>query len=319
MSENIANKTSITPSATPEYRCERCGDRKSTKSNLLQHLRKQKPCKTTFSVRSREEVINDILAPPLYEQNGDNKYACDYCNKALASAPSKCQHKKICPRRPEMMMQTMIRNLQEELNKSKNDIIDLRNQLTQSGVTNINNTTIHNQQNNIVIVNNYGSEIVPQLTPEFLNNCLLNPSKGLPSLIEKIHYNPELPENHNIRHKSTKQNLFQKCIDSNWHDCDASNTLDDLIKKGYRILSSFFSEHIATDPSYGEDEMKMMMYEKFRFLGDKKSLEYSAVKRDLRLLVKDKTIYLLASFDTHINSEEIQEIQDEIEGAFSSE
>jgi hypothetical protein len=316
MTEQATNTTTT----VTNYKCERCGDVKSTKSNLLQHLRKQKPCKTTYSTKSREDIIDELRAPPLYEMNVENMFACEYCNKALASAPSKCQHKRICPRRPEMMMQTMIRHLQEELNKSKSDIIDLRNQLTQSVVTNINNnTTIQNQQNNIIIVNNYGNEAVPQFTPEFLNNCLLNPSKGLPSLIEKIHYNPDLPENHNLRHKSTKSNLFQKRIDSDWHDCDASNTLDDLIKKGYRILSSFFSEHVANDPSYGEDEMKMMMYERFRFLGDKKSLEYSAVKRDLRLLVKDKTIYLLASFDTHINSAEIQELQHEIVGAFSSE
>lgn len=320
--DNVVNATANHTHTS--YSCERCGTPKSTKSNLLQHLRKRKPCNTSFSNRNREVIIAELLAPPVYEHNIEHKFACEYCHKALANAPSKCQHKKTCPLRPEMVMSNMIKKLQDELNQTKNDINNLRNQITLgvgAHTSNINTTTIQNQQNNSIniVVNNYGSEKIPTLTPEFLNNCLLNPKKGLPSLIEKIHYNPELPENHNLRHKSTKRNIFQKLIDSNWHDCDASNTLDDLIRKGYRILSTFFSEHIACDPSFGEDELKVMMYEKFRFLGDKKSLEYSAVKRDLRLLVKDKTVYLLASMDTQMNPAEIQEIQNELEGALSSD
>lgn len=306
--------------ADKKYKCERCGHPTSTKSNLLQHLRKKTPCIANNSQRSREVIINELLEP-IVDNNSDKNFKCDYCNKRLSSAPGKSQHKKICPKRPELLMETMIKNLQEELNKNKNDIIDLREQLMKNNTTTIMNTNhIHNQHNNNninIIVNNFGNETTPMFTPEFLNHCLLNPSKGLTSLIEKIHYNPELPENYNLRHKSTKQNTLQKFIDHNWHDCDASNTLDELIRKGYRILNTYYSENVENNPSIIEDEVKAQIYGKFRFLGDKKSLEYSAVKRDLRLLVKDRTIFLLASQGTQLNADEIEEIQSEIVGALT--
>ena len=123
----------------------------------------------------------------------------------------------------------------------------------------------------------------------------MNPKKGMSSLIENIHYNKDYPENQNIRCKSLKQNIFEKYVDAEWRVCDASNTLDELINKGYRILNSHYVEHFMNDPTVYDNEMKQRALERFRFLGDTTSQDYHAVKRDLRLLVKDRTVYLLES------------------------
>jgi hypothetical protein len=104
---------------------------------------------------------------------------------------------------------------------------------------------------------------------------------------------------------------LEKLVDHTWHECDASNTLDELIKKGYKILTHFCTQNAG---NWYDDEAKVSMYEKFMFLGDKKSKDYSAVKRDLLLLVKDKTLYFLAPNGTDINQEEINEIVTEVRG-----
>jgi hypothetical protein len=187
--------------------------------------------------------------------------------------------------------------LKEQLKK------EILHELQQGPQTIINNTT-----NNITIqanVNNFGQECTQHLTNDFLSYCILNPRKGMSKLIENIHYNPDIPENHNIRCKSLKQNIFEKYIDSEWRVCDTSNTLDELIKKGYRILNTHYTDNILNDPSIFEDEHRMMVYEKFRFFNDTSCLDYHAVKRELRLLVKDRTMYLLASPETQ-NVETIQ-------------
>jgi hypothetical protein len=72
-------------------------------------------------------------------------------------------------------------------------------------------------------------------------------------------------------------------------------------------------DEVANNPSIFDDELTARMYEKFRFLGDKKSIEYCADKRDIRLLIKDKTIFLLASQDIQINLNEMEQIEEEIE------
>lgn len=302
------NMAAETPT-TVMFVCKRCGHDTKTKGNLIQHLKKQKACPDTFSKESRESLIKSMTRV----SDKPKIHGCSYCDQMFSFLQGKHQHMKICPKNPQ-------NELIAKVNSMEKIIEQLQNQLVERAHSTYNNTVIQSQQNNSIniILNNYGNETTPQLTHEFLNSCLLNPTKGLPSLIEKIHYSSELPENHNLRHKSTKQNLFQKFIDSNWHDCDASNTLDELIKKGYRILSTYYTDHVANDPTIIEDEIKARIYEKFRFLGDKKSLEYNAVKRDLRLLVKDKTIFLLASDGTSINPDELEQIESEIEGALAS-
>jgi hypothetical protein len=294
----VKDATASTPS---RFVCERCGHDAKTKQNLVTHLRKQKVCETSFSKRQREVIIAELTTPPEREK----RFECEFCKKKYSSSVGKCKHKKICPFRPEVVIQTMAKELAEV--KAKLNILETK----AVGASNIN--TQNNYINTLNIhINNFGNESTIHLTNDFLNHCLLNPSKGLTSLIEKIHYNEELPENHNIRHKSTKQNLMQRFIDNIWHDCDASNTLDELIKKGYRILSTYYSKHVANNPQIVEDEMRSRIYERFRFLCDKKSVEYCAVKRDLRVLVKDKTMYLLAPSDAQINQDEIMEIEKEL-------
>jgi hypothetical protein len=119
------------------------------------------------------------------------------------------------------------------------------------------------------------------------------------SLIEKIHYNKDYPENHNLRCKSLKNKVFEKYNNAQWTLCDASNTLDELIKKGYKILEAHFAETFLRDPYFFDDEDRVEAIQRFRHvLTDKTSQDYHAVKRDLRLLVKDKTMYLLELIET---------------------
>jgi hypothetical protein len=161
-------------------------------------------------------------------------------------------------------------------------------------VHNPTNVTINNNNLQInVSINNYGEEDTSYITPELLSYCIKNPKKGMTSLIESIHFNPEHTDNHNIRCKSLKDNVFEKCIGNEWRLCDASNTLDELIRKGYKILNSHYTENIMPGILAQDDERTMHMYERFRFLSDTTCNDYYAIKRDLRLLVKDRTMYLL--------------------------
>jgi hypothetical protein len=185
-----------------------------------------------------------------------------------------------------VLMQSRMNKLEKEVKKLKSH---KPSTTTNTIITNTNNININ--------LNSFGQETLTHLTHDFLSHCLLNPSKGFTSLIENIHYNNDVPENRNIRCKSLKRNVFEKYIDSEWRSCDASNTLDELIRKGYRILNTHYTQHFMNDPDLIEDELKQRAYERFRFLCDKTCNDYFSVKRDIRLLIKDKTLYLIAPPD----------------------
>lgn len=174
----------------------------------------------------------------------------------------------------------------------------LAERASQVNATTNNTTNTINNNNNInvvqnIVVNSFGNESVAHLTHDFLSHCLLNPTKGITNLIDNIHYNRDMPANHNLRHKSDKRGTYERFDGAHWLVCDATNTLDELIRKGYRILNTHYMEYFMNDPEFVENENKARALERFRFLSDTNCVDYKNVRRDLRCLVKDKTMYVL--------------------------
>lgn len=314
--------------ATSTHTCPRCGDAFKRKENLVLHLRRKNECPTKNENTPRATLLKTLTE----KKYNDKTYNCEFCGKKFNLSSCKSRHRKTCKKRND--------NNLEDSNTSTSNTTDLNTATTNNPasnvskaefelmvkkmkemearldaytkaggtVNNINNGTNYTTNININL-NNFGQESTNHLTNEFLSHCIFNPTKGISSLIETIHYNKDIPENHNLRCRSLKQNLFEKFVDSEWRTCDASNTLDELIRKGYRILNSYYTEHLMNDPEINENESKIRALERFRFLGDKTCNDYYAIKRELRVLVKDRTAYVLASPEAE-NLENANEIED---------
>jgi hypothetical protein len=282
------------------FTCKRCGHLSSTKGNLIQHLHSKKECLVRNENITRDELIQTLQK----KEYKTETTTCSSCKKTLSKSQI-ARHNKICPKR-EKVIQMTTQDLEELTQKIKNEVI---NEMKALGIGTmntgtINNTTITNNTYNIQL-NNFGNENTSYLTPEFLTFCVNNPKRGMSSLIEKIHYNKDYPENHNLRCKSLKSNVFERFVDTQWMLCDASNTLDELIRKGYKILESHISQQSSNDPDFFEDEDKVNAIQRFRIiLTDKQKPEYHSVKRDLRLLVKEKTLYILELVETIDSNDE---------------
>jgi hypothetical protein len=274
-----------------EHICKRCGLKTSTKGSLVRHLQIKTVCQASQQDVDRTTLLQELTT----KEYKTNTTTCEFCNKTV-SKPAYARHKKTCKGRKDEAQQEPVS--QKEFQELKAQVVQLTQQLAsqhkeQPTTQVVNNGTINN--NTIVInLNSFGQEDTSHLSQELLSYCINNPKKGMPSLIESIHYNEEVPENHNLRCKSLKRNIFEKYVGAQWIMCDASNTLDELIRKGYRILEAYFSEHFMTDPSFFDDETRANAMQRFRYiLTDPTCQDYHAVKRDIRLLVSDKTLYLL--------------------------
>lgn len=290
---------------TKDWICKRCLHATSTKSNLLSHLRNKKTCVVDHEEGGIDVNVNDYIEDLLRVVQDPKKFACSFCNYQFNHSQSMYRHLKTCKKKLQLE--------KEKENKDEKDIIieqlqaqiqQFKLQQGQSSNTMVNNGTIINNTFNITInKNNFGAEDTSYITDDFIKYCIENPSKGITELIENIHYNPEHPENHNIRCKSLKKNIYEKLVDSEWTLCDASNTLDELIKKGYRIMNTYYMDNIHNDTDIQDDEILQAKYQFFRFLSDKSSNQYYSVKRELRLLIKARTdtLYVLALPLEHIN------------------
>lgn len=270
--------------------CERCEVGFKSKRNLIGHLQKIKTCEA----KSEISPSCDVLLQRLEKPQNPNPYICNRCEKKFNTQSAMYKHLKKCTQGQQSNPVATTIDVQALKEQLKIEI--LKELQTTTPQTVINNTTTNiTIQNTQVVLHNFGEENIEHLSDEFLYDCLQNPQRGISTLIETIHYNVDYPENHNICCKSLKQNLFEKYQNSVWRMCDASNTLDELIRKGYRILDTYFTNNVQSEPDFFDDEARVQRFERFRFLCDKNSTEYHAVKRDLRILVKDMTMYVLAS------------------------
>lgn len=272
-----------------EWTCKRCQYQSTTKYNLIKHLKRKTPCSDTSNIISIEEYIQELTK----KEYNEKTYDCKFCGTKFNNYQNRHKHYKSCKEaKKHTDKDALIKCLQEENTKLKEEL-----QRSQTCNQMMQNQTINNTFNNTININlnNFGHEDISHLTHELLSHCLFNPKKGIPKLIDNIHYNPNVPANFNLKHKSTKQNLLEKYENQHWMECDTSNTLDELIRKGYRILNTHYTENYMNDPEICENEMKMRALERFRFLSDKTCNEYYSVKRELRLLIKDRTMYLVES------------------------
>ena len=72
---------------------------------------------------------------------------------------------------------------------------------------------------------------------DYLNNLLDSAFTAIPKLIEKIHFNPSHPENHNIKITNKKEPYVKIMKDNKWEFQDRKNTITDLIDKQHIKMS----------------------------------------------------------------------------------
>jgi hypothetical protein len=127
-----------------------------------------------------------------------------------------------------------LRNKIEELEKSKHNQ-NIQNQ-------NIQNQNIQNQQNNIII-NCFGNENLDYITDKVILHCMNKIYGSIPLLIEKIHFDPEHPENHNIQIPNKKL-PHAKILNNKreWQIVKKKDAIDTMIDNGYNMLDEKFQD-----------------------------------------------------------------------------
>jgi hypothetical protein len=119
------------------------------------------------------------------------------------------------------------------------------NNTTTSTTNSNNNTSIDTQQNNITInINAFGNENIDYIDDKSIVACINSVYKSIPSLLERIHFDPEHPENHNI--KITNKKLPYASVMGNnkkWKTVDRKDAIDTMVSNGYNLLDEKYTEN----------------------------------------------------------------------------
>ena len=267
-------------------RCNSCNVAFTSKKGLHQHMKGKRH---TDRINGTSPILD---------------YSCA-CGKTYSHRQSLHVHKTSCTLQSSQSVKEIIEDLKntvleerkihqlerEQYQKDQNELktqisllLDKHMQPAQNNTTstNCNNTNIETQNIHIININAFGNENTDYLDDKSILACIDRVYRSIPSLLEKIHFDPEHPENHNI--KITNKKLPYASVMGNnqkWKTIDRKDAIDTMVSNGYNIL----------DEKYAENKDKLSTSKQQRFEGflsrfeaeDKEVLK--KIKSDVELLV----------------------------------
>ena len=232
-----------------------------------------------------------------------NESECKYCKKILSCPKSLKRHYKTCKEKKEddavkQSMTDLVKLLnekdkyfKEELDKRDNEFKkelkekdkqykDQIDELIKKA--GINNSTItQNIQNNIKLLN-YGNTDISHLTDQDFIGCLKHKNFCIPYLIEKIHFDKDKPENHNIYISNLKNKYLMMYDKKQWETKNRNETIDKLIGDKEEIMENKLYEW----EEKGEDGYKTLR-NRFDIYIEKKNIKnvFEQIKDDIELML----------------------------------
>ena len=115
-----------------------------------------------------------------------------------------------------------------------------------------------------IILNIYGKENLDYLTTEYLQKIIKGPFGAIQRLIKDLHFNPEHPENHNIKitNKKFPHVSVYEGENNGWQLKDKKEMITDIVDKSYNKLEEHYDEYGILD------DKKEKNYKSFQYKFD---------------------------------------------------
>jgi len=232
-----------------EFACSQCSYQSYLKVNVTSHI--DKKCTKA-----------EILEIPV-------EINCEFCLKEFNTRPSLKRHLKTCRVRKT--------SIEAELRSAQAKIKDLETKLAQKPTTVINSTT-NNNINIIIQLRPYNDPKLPDDMDDIYEDAW-SKKKSIPTFIERLHLNDELPENHNMCITNLKSKLAKVFTEQGWTTRDEDKLLDEIITQSNRLLDKW----VKAKKNRKEYENDFIEY--LEEVGKKRFNEDT--KKELRLMLHD--------------------------------
>ena len=257
------------------YYCDCCKFYTNHKANYDRHLQTKKHT-------NNHELLGTVGTKLAKISPKRNNYLCTYCGNEYKHRSSLSKHIKYnCEKNKDEDLKELVRlmNLQiQQRDRQINNMTKQIDKLTEKlQVNNITNNTM-NIHNNIQLLS-YKDTDVSHLTNKDYVNSIKKVTFCVKHIIEKIHFNPEKPENMNIYISNMKDKYIMVYNDGAWILKNKSLELNDLYERKEMLLCDWIDE-------YGTPELT----KKFeRYLNNKEKDEnMNLIKDEIKLMMYNK-------------------------------
>ena len=267
------------------YKCPRCGYEINIKTKYVNHLRRKKLCdeilsKTNLQTEYIKYGIKEKIIMNPNESSIESKigfmnpneskriHSCKYCEKIYSTNSNLCKHLKKCKEKKKTdeashHMEELVKLLNEKIEKrdrqleEKNKQID---ELIKKAGINIGTQNIQQNINQNIKILAYDNTDLSHLTNNDYLKCLKHSNFCIPHLIQKIHFNPKKPENHNIYISNLKNNYVMIYNGNKWMINDREESIQNLIDEKESIIEQKLEEWIENGEQYPDIMKKFNRY-----------------------------------------------------------
>ena len=265
--------TNIITNNMVEFKCIRCGYSTSKKSCMVAHFNKKLMC----SANLRDVNIDDYRTRILQEDSPETLYEkIDELKDEVGDL--KDNNKEL-----------------EDTKVSLEDRIKLLESENQSLKTQLTNINI-NSHNNINITNNTTINVSltkwndPDLcSDDFYIRAIKQVCNSVPTMVKHIHFNEELPQNHNILFTNLRSDTGSVFNGTDWVTLDKKEIIDELIAvcearmEGFAehnpVYSKYIEQYKEIKENRGEEVdqtirklLNILLYDKQHIVKDTKSV-----------------------------------------------
>lgn len=247
----------------PKYYCSSCNYQAKQKSHYDKHMLTLKHQKST----QNQQKVNSESTQSQPLGNTASKPTCKYCEKQFTTKQAMYRHIKYsCKKNDDEDIKELVRllNLQQKENKvmqkenkvMKKQIQQLTKKLQIQNMSNSHNNTMTNSHNTLNNNNNiYHIQILnhdqtdySHLTANDYKRCIRDVNHCVKTLICKVHFDPNKPENHNIYISNIKSKYVMVYRKNQWNIAERVREIDDLYDNTHMVLEDWYEQYKDKHP-----------------------------------------------------------------------
>lgn len=230
----------------PIYECEKCNFITENKKDYQKHL------KTKKHMNNVGELDTNVIYPK-YAQNipfdtiSEDAFECDFCNATFKYKSGKYRHQNNnCKAKKSQIviieqMRSEMRQQEERHSEQMKELMRIT-EIALSKPSGGNRNNCNNTTNNNIIIHAYGKEDVSFIKDKEFLKMLNSPGTSVQTLVKKIHFNEEHPENKNVKITNRKEPYAKVYNGDKWLLKDKKDTISDLVEDKMNMLDNKFDE-----------------------------------------------------------------------------
>ena len=217
--------------------CARCGYISDNITNIKAHIKRKRRCKPILVDLSVEELLDDV-------EEVNRILKKETCNHALVKYTGEKLSSGISESRLIEILQDQLEAKDAQIDKLLEKQDQQINRLMSRSRKTTNNTLIN------INLNAHNSTDISHLTDLDYKNIMGKACGAIRELVSKVHFDPHMPQNHNIYISNLRDNHVMVYDGIKWNLHDRVDAIESLIGKSEDVLDQKLEEWVEQGNRY---------------------------------------------------------------------